>query len=163
MKNKNIIVFGLGKTGFIVIKTLTKLNLKIFIWDSSAKKMVYTKYLFMRIGTKIHFITKYILDFYFMLISPGIPCFYPKQHKIYVLCKKYKICLKTDMDFIYSFTMNLYSVYVGITGTNGKSTMCCYIYNLMKQKVYQTLLAGNIGLPILNSSFTNNISTVYNK
>ena len=51
-----------------------------------------------------------------------------------------------DIDIIYK----LYRIYsICVTGTNGKTTTCTLINEFLKLK-YQTILCGNIGLPLFN-------------
>ncbi len=53
----------------------------------------------------------------------------------------------TDLDVFYSFNRNQF---ITITGTNGKSTTCKLLYEVLKKQKFDVRLGGNIGKPILS-------------
>jgi len=54
----------------------------------------------------------------------------------------------TDLDIFYSFFQNDCFT---ITGTNGKSTTCKLLHEVLLDQKFDTKLVGNIGNPILSS------------
>jgi UDP-N-acetylmuramoylalanine--D-glutamate ligase len=56
-----------------------------------------------------------------------------------------KITSQTDL-----FLKAFHSQVIGITGTKGKSTTSTLIYHLLKESGNNVILAGNIGIPILD-------------
>lgn len=50
---------------------------------------------------------------------------------------------------------------IGITGTKGKSTTTTLIYNVLKEQLDNVLIAGNIGIPILDQIEEGNDKTIY--
>ena len=63
-----------------------------------------------------------------------------------VLKKNFKK-IYTDLDV---FSSHFKNQCITITGTNGKSTTCRLLHDVLKQKGYDVKLAGNIGYPILS-------------
>ena len=70
-----------------------------------------------------------------------------KKCKLKDLLKKKNKNIYTDLDVFHSFYGN---VSVTITGTNGKSTTCKLLYDILKDQKKDVRLAGNIGTPILS-------------
>ena len=56
--------------------------------------------------------------------------------------------IHTDFDIFFSFFRN---DCITITGTNGKSTTCQILYEVLKKQKFDVRLVGNIGTPILSA------------
>ena len=128
--NKKILIYGLGKSGVSSLNFLKKKN-KIFLYDDNKKNL-----------TLRNQITK--LKFDAIILSPGIDINRCKLKNF--LIKNFKI-IYTDLDIFYSFYDNKC---ITITGTNGKSTTCQLLYEVLKKQKIDVRLAGNIGYPILS-------------
>ena len=61
--------------------------------------------------------------------------------------KKNKHKIYTDLDVFFSFYKNFC---ITITGTNGKSTTCQILYEILHKQNFDVKLVGNIGRPILS-------------
>ena len=64
----------------------------------------------------------------FVIVSPGVPNKYPAPHKIFSICERYNIPVITDIDIL--FKACPMANYVGVTGTNGKSTTASLINHI---------------------------------
>ena len=137
--NKKILIYGLGKSGISSFKFLKKRN-QIFLFDDNNKIKLndYTK----KNLISLSLIKK--IKFDLIVISPGIN---NKKCKLNKFLKKNSKIIYTDLDVFYSFYKNLC---ITITGTNGKSTTCQLLHQVLKQQKYDARLAGNIGYPILS-------------
>ena len=129
--NKKILIYGLGKTGVSTFNFLKKKS-KIFLYDDNKKNLISEKQ-----------IKKFQFDA--IILSPGIDINKCKLSKF--LKKNHKI-IYTDLDVFWSFYDNCC---ITITGTNGKSTTCQLIYEVLKKQKIDVRLAGNIGYPILSN------------
>ena len=127
--NKKILIYGLGKSGTSALKFLKKKN-KISLFDDNKK-----------ISLKKNIIKK---KFDIIIISPGIN---KNKNKLKSFLKKNSKIIYTDLDVFKSFFNN---ECITITGTNGKSTTCQLLYEVLKKQGYDIKLAGNIGYPILS-------------
>ena len=135
LREQSFLVYGLGSSGKSVIKFFNKNNIKKYkVWDDKQKK------LFKKRRAKNLKETLNTVDY--IVLSPGIS-FLKKKFLI-----KFKKKIITDIDFFYLTNKNLKSIVV--TGTNGKSTTCKLISNLLKKNKFKVLLGGNIGTPILD-------------
>ena len=128
--NKKILIYGLGKSGLSSLNFLRKHN-RIILYDDNKKNF-----------TSLDKIKNLNLDA--IILSPGININKCKLSKF--LKKNYKI-IYTDLDVFNSFYDNLC---ITITGTNGKSTTCQLLYEVLKKQKIDVRLAGNIGYPILS-------------
>ena len=132
--NKDILIYGLGKSGLSAYEFLKKKN-NIFLYDDfkkNSKKIISYKSILKK---KIDYI----------IISPGVDINNCKLSKF----------LKKNLNKIYSDLDVFYSCYkndcITITGTNGKSTTCQLLYEILSKNDYDVKLVGNIGNPILST------------
>ena len=84
-----------------------------------------------------------------IIISPGIDI---NKCKLSKFLKKNNHKVYTDLDVFYSFYKN---DCITITGTNGKSTTCQLLYEILLNQKVDVKLVGNIGNPILSEKRVN--------
>lgn len=75
--------------------------------------------------------------------TPGIP----PSHPIALVAKQNNIPIYTDINLLQKRSPQ--SKYIGITGTNGKSTTTALIGHILKEAGIKTAIGGNIGIPAL--------------
>ena len=138
-KNKKILIYGLGKSGISAFNFLKKYN-NISLFDDNKK--INVKKISNHIITSHNKIHKSKFDI--IIISPGIDV---KRCKLKKFLKKNSKTIFTDLDVFHSFYPNQC---ITITGTNGKSTTCQLLYEVIKKQGLDVKLAGNIGYPILS-------------
>ncbi len=80
-----------------------------------------------------------------IIISPGIPISGKNKHPIVDLAKKFKIRLVNEIELL--FDNNPKAKIVGITGTNGKSTLVSLISHILTGNKISNVIAGNFGNP----------------
>ena len=137
--NKKILIYGLGKSGLSTFNFL-KNKSEVFLYDDFQKK-IKNKYL------KSYLISqKKIpeLNFDKIILSPGIDI---NKCNLSKFLKKNFEKIYTDFDIFYSFYKN---DCITITGTNGKSTTCQLLFEILNDQKTDVRLAGNIGNPILS-------------
>ena len=140
--NKKILIYGLGKSGLSTFNFL-KNKCDIFLYDDfpqKNKKLINYKILLKK-------------KFDYIIISPGIDV---NKCKLSKFLKKNTGKIYTDLDIFYSFFKN---VCITITGTNGKSTTCQLLYEILSKHKYDVRLVGNIGNPILSAK--NKTKTIF--
>ena len=137
--NKKILIYGLGKSGLSSFNFLRNNN-DVYLFDDNLNlkinKSIKKKILNLKELSK----TKFDL----IILSPGID---KKKCKLKNLLKKKNKNIYTDLDVFHSFYRN---VSFTITGTNGKSTTCKLLYDILKDQKKDVRLAGNIGTPVLS-------------
>ncbi len=78
-----------------------------------------------------------------VIVSPGVPLNIP----IIVEAKKRGVPVIGDIELFYNFFKD--NFYIGITGTDGKTTTTTLIYEIVKNEK-NAFLAGNIGIPVFD-------------
>jgi len=148
--NKKILIYGLGKSGLASYSFL-KNNNEVYVYDDY------------KINSKFDEIKKRQIEYkkinYYefdaIIISPGIDII---NCKISKFLSKNKNKIITDLDVFYKCNPN--NVCITITGTNGKSTTCKILNNVLLDQKFDSRLVGNIGNPILNEKKINK-STIF--
>ena len=136
---KKILIYGLGKSGLSTLKFLQN-KCEIYAYDDSVKKIKSLK--IKKKIIKFNKISK--LKFDKIILSPGIDI---NNCKLSSFLKKNREKIYTDLDVFFSFYRN---DCITITGTNGKSTTCQILYEVLKKQKFDVRLVGNIGTPILS-------------
>ena len=83
----------------------------------------------------------------YLLLSPGIPLYGSGLHKAVEMANHYGVEIISDLDILYLACPN--ATYIGITGTNGKSTTAALMAHVLREVKRNVQLGGNIGLPVL--------------
>jgi len=137
--NKKILIYGLGKSGLSAFKFL-KDKSDVFLYDD------------LQSNDKAKNIKKNLISYKNILkskfdqiiLSPGIDI---NKCKLSKFLKKNHNKIYSDLDVFYSFYKN---DCITITGTNGKSTTCQLLYEVLLNQKLDVKLVGNIGNPILS-------------
>ena len=145
LKELSFLVYGLGLSGKSVIKFFKRNNINNYeTWDDKEKKLFKNK--------RTKNLTKTLHKVDYIVLSPGISLI-DKRNLV-----KFESKIITDIDFLYLTNKKFKSIVV--TGSNGKSTTCKLISHLLKKNNFNTLLGGNIGVPIIDLKITKNTYVV---
>src|SRR6056300_443376 len=139
-KSKKILIYGLGKSGISTFNFLKKYN-EVFLFDDYPKKNLTS-------NVKKNIISQKKIDkikFDLIILSPGIDINKCKLKKFLHINSG---IIYTDFDIFYSFNKN---TCITVTGTNGKSTTCKLLFDVLKSQKFDVKLVGNIGYPILSA------------
>ena len=137
--NKKILIYGLGKSGLSTFKFL-KNRSDIFLYDDFQRNSKNKKIKQNLISYKNIIKTRFDQ----IILSPGIDI---NKCKLSNFLKKNYTKIYSDLDIFYSFYKNNS---ITITGTNGKSTTCQLLYEILLKQKFDVKLVGNIGNPILS-------------
>ena len=137
--NKKILIYGIGKSGISAFNFL-KRNNNVSLFDDNKK--IRLKDLIKSKFISFDQVKKFKFDL--IILSPGINI---NQCKLKNFLKKHSKIIYSDLDIFYSFYKNQC---VTITGTNGKSTSCQLLYEVLKKSGFDVRLVGNIGYPVLS-------------
>ena len=121
LKELSFLVYGLGLSGRSVIKFFKKNKIKKFkVWDDK-KKNILKKF-------RSKNLTKTLNQVDYIVLSPGISLVENKN------LSKYKKKIITDIDLFY--LTNIKSKSIVVTGTNGKSTTCKLLAQLLQKNKF---------------------------
>ncbi len=137
--NKKILIYGLGKSGLSSFNFLRNKN-DVYLFDDNPNLKINKSIKKKTLNFKKLLKTKFDI----IILSPGIDI---KKCKLKNLLKKKNKNIYTDLDVFCSLYRN---VSFAITGTNGKSTTCKLLYDILKDQKKDVRLVGNIGRPILS-------------
>ncbi len=137
--NKKVLVYGLGKSGLSTLKFLQN-KCEVYTYDDFETNFKS----FSQKKTKINFYMITKIKFDQIILSPGIDI---NNCKLSKFLKRNKHKIYTDLDIFHSFNNNYC---ITITGTNGKSTTCQLLYEILIKQKFDVKLVGNIGKPILS-------------
>ncbi|WDV44181.1 UDP-N-acetylmuramoyl-L-alanine--D-glutamate ligase [Clostridiaceae bacterium M8S5] len=145
MKNKKILVLGLGISGVSSAKSLCKLGAEVVVCDSKSSEQL-TKYIndLKDYDIEYHLGTNNIdvKDIDLVVKSPGVPL----GVEILKKAREKNIEIVTDIELAYRMSDN---TMVAITGTNGKTTTTALIGEMLKGTNEKVHVTGNIGVGIL--------------
>ena len=143
--NKKVGILGLSRTGISSIKFLKKKGFDVFGWDDN--KEILSKAKKNRLNIK-NLNNTNLKKMEFLVVSPGIPSLGKKKHVILKKAKKENIEIVNDIELFFRF--NPEEKYIGVTGTNGKSTTVCLLSHIFKKLKINNSLSGNIGKPVFD-------------
>lgn len=122
---KKILIVGMGSSGIAVYHNAIQNGLLPIFIDDEKLGEVNIEPIIRQIDT--------------IVVSPVIK----PDHYIFSLSKKYNIPLIGEIEYAYLSGLSKKDI-IGVTGTNGKTTVCTMLKCVLKDV---SLLAGNIGLP----------------
>lgn len=141
-------VIGLGKTGVSIVRYCLEHRIPFIAWDDThllqEKVQLMGGAIVAPTQAPWHMIEELIL-------SPGIPTTFPKPHAAVQLAQKYHIPYIGDVEFWYQSTPYAGYRYVGVTGTNGKSTTHAIIDYVLSALDVPHFSGGNSGVPVLDA------------
>ena len=138
------VILGIGISNICVINKLKELKKNFIVvvnkkeiskaneYSDNVITFEYLKYLDF---TKIKYAIK----------SPGIP--YYNKHIRLLKKKNIKVINEIELSYILSKKIGKY---IGVSGSVGKSSVVSLLYELVKSKYDNVLLAGNIGIPLIS-------------
>lgn len=147
-KNKPVAVFGLGKAGMSAVRALAKSGAKLYVWDdgeAAREKLAQENFPNVVIARPESY------DWTIMealVLSPGIPLTHPKPHPVVEMAKKEKCPVLCDVELLCRAQSD--AKFIGITGTNGKSTTTALTGHILQKAGVKALVGGNIGVPVLD-------------
>lgn len=143
---KKILVVGLKRTGLASVNALIDSNAEVYGYDDDLNNLTAAKIAFpVMIIAQFDTIDWHQIDY--ILLSPGVPLYFPKSHKIVEIAIQFNIEIISDIDVLYLACPD--STYIGVTGTNGKSTTTALITHIFKSNDLAVQMGGNIGVPVL--------------
>lgn len=144
-RNDTILVVGLGKSGLSAARALTAAGADVSVWDDVPEqrdKAVSEGFtLFDSESGDMTALDQVIW-------SPGVPHTHPKPHPLADKARAANLKLRCDVDLL--ATAQPEATFVGITGTNGKSTTTALTAHILEAGGKRVEVGGNLGFTALD-------------
>ena len=141
---KHYALLGLARTGLAAVRALVAAGARVTAWDDKpeARDAAAAE------GAEIaDLLTMDLAGFAGVIVSPGVPI---NRHPLADAARAAQVPVIGDIElFALARPYLPKHAVVGITGTNGKSTVTALIHHLLVQAGRIAEMGGNIGLPIL--------------
>jgi UDP-N-acetylmuramoylalanine--D-glutamate ligase len=143
LENKKVLVVGAGKSGLAVARFLKTKNAEIVITDQNysveLQKQIEQIGVVPVLGRYPEFSDN---DYDLVVVSPGVPL------SVHPVVKAHSLGIEVigELELAARF---IKAPVVAITGTNGKTTTTSLIGEIFRNNGIKTLVAGNIGLPLV--------------
>ncbi len=139
-----VAVLGLGVSGLAAAKALQRAGAEVSAWDDNPDKRARAE------ADGVPIVDLATCDWTqhtSLVISPGIPHDRPEPHPVAALAKQHGCEVIGDIELLARAQRG--ASYVGVTGTNGKSTTTALIGHVLELSSRAVQTGGNIGVPVL--------------
>ncbi len=143
-KDSRVAVFGLGGSGLAAAKALVASGARVSAWDDDATRREAAA----KAGLPL-------IDLYkcawapidALVLAPGIPLTHPAPHPVAALASSARKPILGDIELFAEAAPE--ATVIGITGTNGKSTVTALLGHLLRAGGRRVEVGGNLGPPVL--------------
>jgi UDP-N-acetylmuramoylalanine--D-glutamate ligase len=145
LESQCIAVLGLGKSGLSTARALKAAGADVWAWDDNESARATAE------ASEIPLVDLTKVDWSLpaaLLLSPGIPHDFPSPHPVAALAKQAGCPLFGDVELLARAQKE--ASFVGITGTNGKSTTTALIAHILEGAGRPIAVGGNLGTPVLD-------------
>ncbi len=143
-RNESVAVLGLARSGLAAAQALQRGGARVLAWDDAQKRRVEAQQAGLELTDLAEADLKGVRA---LVLSPGIPHSFPAPHTVAARAKEAGIPIIGDIELL--AVSQLEARYLGITGTNGKSTTTALIGHILKEAGRRVAVGGNIGVPAL--------------
>lgn len=137
---QKVAVLGLGRSGHSAALALQLGGAEVLAWDDG-KGHHQADYPIVDLNQQD------LSDVAALVISPGIPTLHPKPNPVAAKARAAGTPIIADVELL--VRENPQARFIGITGTNGKSTCTALTAHVIKQAGVPMAMGGNIGIPAL--------------
>lgn len=143
--NRDVAVFGLGRSGLACAKSLLAGQARVHGWDDSAAAREAAA------AAGVTLSDPATLDWTGMaalILSPGVSLTHPEPHRVVVQARGAGVEILGDIELLAMSQPD--ARYVAVTGTNGKSTTTALIGHILNRDGQRAETGGNLGRPALD-------------
>lgn len=154
-KGQTVFIFGLGIDGISAIKSFLMAGANVLVWDDNQAARE-------KLSEKLSSLSPECLENLRMLnpsqviwpeisclvLSPGVPFTHPEPADIVKLAQSANVRIICTLEILYETVKNC--KFIGITGTNGKSTTTALIHHILRRCGVACKIGGNFGIPALD-------------
>ena len=149
IKDKRVLIVGMGKSGVAATQAMLKLGAKVTIQDSKERENTDAQLLTFLEGknVKCYFyeIPEHVADFDMIILSPGVD---PELEFIRE-AEADGAEIVGELEIAYRVARGNF---VAITGTNGKTTTTTLVGEIFRNSKRKTHVVGNIGVAVISKA-----------
>jgi UDP-N-acetylmuramoylalanine--D-glutamate ligase len=144
-RGRRFAVMGLGRNGLPAARALMAMGAEVVAWDDKPEARAEANDLLLRDLRGEDF------AFDALVLSPGIPHMPPKAHPVAERARAWGVPILSDAELLYRAVRQAGSRarFVGITGTNGKSTTTALTAHILTTAGRPAVAGGNLGTAAL--------------
>ncbi len=139
-----VAVLGLGKSGLSAALALQQSGAEVWAWDDNEDRRAEAR------AEGVPLVDLYRCNWgevTTLVLSPGIPHTHPEPHPVAKLAREHNCEIIGDIELLGRAQRN--AQYIGVTGTNGKSTTTALIGHILELSGRNVAVGGNLGTPVL--------------
>lgn len=148
MENKKVIVIGAARSGLSTARVLKELGAHVTLNDIKKKEELGDLYVDLKAMVDVLLLGSHPKDlgqYDMMVLSPGVPTDLP----FIIEARGAGVEVIGELELAYR---NCKGQFVGITGTNGKTTTTSLVGEIFKASGKKHAVVGNIGLPVISKA-----------
>ncbi len=139
-----VAVLGLGKSGLAAARVLRDSGAEVWAWDDNEDVRARAR----EEGIPIVDLQACNWrELTTLVLSPGIPHSHPEPHPVARLAREHGVEIIGDIELLARAQRD--AQYLGVTGTNGKSTTTALIGHILEAAGRSVEIGGNLGIPAL--------------
>ena len=142
-----VAVFGLGRSGLSAACALGAAGAEVWAWDDDEGQRATAG------AAGVPLVDLYERDWVAgqvtsLVLSPGVPLDHPEPHRVVKIARAAGCEVIGDVELL-GRTMRDHQ-FIGITGTNGKSTTTALVGHILRLAGREVEVGGNLGIPVLD-------------
>ena len=142
-----VAVFGLGRSGLSAARALDAAGAEVWAWDDDEGQRTKAA------EAGVPLVDLYERDWVAgevtsLVLSPGVPLDHPEPHRVVEIARAAGCEVIGDVELL-GRTMRDHQ-FVGVTGTNGKSTTTALVGHILRLAGREVEIGGNLGIPVLD-------------
>ncbi len=139
-----VAVMGLGRSGLATARALVASDAEVWAWDDDEAARARAE------DAGVPLVDLRSCDWSeltTLVLSPGIPHTHPAPHPVVKAAREAGCEVISDVELLVRAQRD--ASYVGVTGTNGKSTTTALIGHILELSGREVQIGGNLGTPVL--------------
>ncbi len=145
LSDRKVAVVGLGKSGLAAVNGLTLGGASVWGWDDGETARRQAEELGIEIREPA---IDLLRETAALVLSPGIPLTHPEPHPVVALARQAGCPIVGDIELLNRSQPD--ARFIGITGTNGKSTTTALLGHILAVAGRRVETGGNLGMPALS-------------
>lgn len=146
-KHAHIAVFGLGKSGKAAVSLLVEQGAHVYAADDNKAYLEALSSSNTHTHTHLHIVHDLEMipwhEISLLVLAPGVPLTHPSPHAVVEHARHANVPIVCDVELLW--LSKPHAMFIGITGTNGKSTTTALVGHMLQENGKKVAVGGNIG------------------